>query len=152
MSIHIVCIEVDDPDHQKALETLFIEYASDVSVSIESNIVAQLNALPYFHGFLCLDDNKPLGFAICFESFSTYRAKKLLNIHDFMIARKARGQGLGKLLLTSIEEYCRERDFLKITLEVEQDNYVAKNLYSVSGYEDFQVVLKGLEHWQKYLI
>ncbi|HIF5585247.1 TPA: GNAT family N-acetyltransferase [Vibrio parahaemolyticus] len=152
MSTEIKYIEVNNLEHRKTLEALFREYSSDVSASIESTIVNQLFELPYFHGFLCLNDDVPLGFAVCFESFSTYRARKMLNIHDFMISSNARGQGLGKLLLGGIENYCSENDYLKITLEVDEENTVAKKLYSSLGYEDYQVVLKGLNHWQKYLI
>ncbi|EJG1067345.1 GNAT family N-acetyltransferase [Vibrio parahaemolyticus O1] len=152
MSTQIKYIEVDQLEHLNALETLFREYSSDVSASIESTIVKQLFELPYFHGFLCVHDNEAVGFAVCFESFSTYRARKVLNIHDFMISSNARGLGLGKLLLSGIENYCRENDYLKITLEVDEENVVAKKLYSSLGYEDFQVVLKGLNHWQKYLV
>jgi len=151
MSTEIKYIEVNNLEHRQTVETLFQEYSSDVSAPIESTIVNQLFELPYFHGFLCVNDNEPVGFAVCFESFSTYRARKVLNIHDFMISNKARGQGLGNVLLSGIENYCRENDYLKITLEVDEDNVVAKRLYSSLGYEDFQVKLKGLNHWQKYL-
>ncbi len=42
-------------------------------------------------------------------------------------------------------------DYLKITLEVGDDNVAAKKLYSSLDYEDYRVVLKGQQHWQKYL-
>lgn len=152
MSTQIQYIDIRNLEHRKALEALFREYSLDTSASIESTIVNQLFELPYFHGFLCMNGNEEQGFAVCFESFSTYRAKKMLNIHDFMISRNARGLGLGKLLLSGIENYCFENDYLKITLEVDEDNEIAKRLYSSLGYEDFQVVLTGLNHWQKYLV
>ncbi|NMT18107.1 GNAT family N-acetyltransferase, partial [Vibrio parahaemolyticus] len=50
-----------------------------------------------------------------------------------------------------VEQYCRDNDYLKITLEVGDDNVVAKKLYSSLDYEDYRVVLKGQQHWQKYL-
>ncbi len=152
MNTEIKYIDVNNLEHRKALEALFREYSSDASAPIESTIVSQLFEFPYFHGFLCFSDTAPLGFAVCFESFSTYRARKVLNIHDFMISSNARGQGLGKLLLDAIENYCCENDYLKITLEVDEENSIAKRLYSSLGYEDFQVVLTGLNHWQKYLV
>ncbi|SGZ01322.1 Acetyltransferase, gnat family [Moritella viscosa] len=152
MSTFIKYIEVDNLEHREALELLFQEYSSGVSATIDSTIVNQLFALPYFHGFLCFTGNKPLGFAVCFESYSTYRARKVLNIHDFMISSNSRGKGLGKLLLKGIEAYCRENDYLKITLEVDDDNLVAKQLYGSCDYEDYQVALMGLNHWQKYLV
>ncbi|RKF17390.1 GNAT family N-acetyltransferase [Alginatibacterium sediminis] len=152
MSNSIKYIEVGSLDHRNALDSLFQEYSSGVSASIDSTIVSQLLELPYFRGFLCFADNKPAGFAVCFESYSTYRARKVLNIHDFMVSNRYCGKGLAKSLLASIEQYCFENDYLKITLEVDDDNKIAQRLYESCGFEDFQVVLKGLNHWQKYLV
>ncbi|MBE5187122.1 GNAT family N-acetyltransferase, partial [Vibrio parahaemolyticus] len=53
--------------------------------------------------------------------------------------------------LNGVEQYCRDNDYLKITLEVGDDNVAAKKLYSSLDYEDYRVVLKGQQHWQKYL-
>lgn len=68
-----------------------------------------------------------------------------------MVSSKYRGIGVGKALLNGIEQYCRENEYLKITLEVDGDNVAARKLYSSCDFEDYQVVLKGLLHWQKYL-
>ncbi|TOH22908.1 GNAT family N-acetyltransferase, partial [Vibrio parahaemolyticus] len=62
-----------------------------------------------------------------------------------------RGKGVGKVQLNSIEQYCRDNDYLKITLEVGDDNVAAKKLYSSLDYKDYRVVSKGQQHWQKYL-
>ena len=148
----IVRIEVDSHEQRSQFEALFYEYSSALSASIEPHVVKQLFELPYFHGFICCVDNKPAAFAVCFESYSTYRAKKVLNIHDFMVSSSYRGKGVGKALLSGIEQYCCDSGYLKITLEVDEDNVAAQNLYNACDYEDYQVVLKGLLHWQKYLI
>jgi GNAT superfamily N-acetyltransferase len=132
-------------------DSLFNEYKLGLPVELEPTVVGQLFELPYFHGFICFFGNKPAGFAVCFESYSTYRAKKVMNIHDFMVSGHFRGQGLGRVQLNGIEQYCRDNQYLKITLEVDDDNTVAKKLYGSCDYEDFHVVLKGLHHWQKYL-
>ena len=56
-----------------------------------------------------------------------------------------------KAQLNGIEQYCRDNDYFKITLEVGDDNFTAKKLYSSLDHEDYRVVLKGQQHWQKYL-
>jgi len=151
MDISVKRIEIGNDEHQEMFKSLFNEYASELPAEIGTTVVNQLFALSYFHGFISFVDNKPAGFAVCFESFSTYRAKKIINIHDFMVSDSYRGKGLGKAQLNGIELYCRENNYVKITLEVDDDNVAAKNLYSSCGYEDFRVVLKDLHHWQKYL-
>jgi GNAT superfamily N-acetyltransferase len=144
-------IDVTNTQHKEAFVSLFDEYVSALPVEAQSEVVNQLFALPYFHGFICFVDNEPAAFAVCFESYSTYRARKVLNIHDFMVSAVYRGQGVGKQQLKFIEQYCRENNYLKITLEVDDENKSAQQLYATCGFEDFKVVLKGLNHWQKYL-
>ncbi|GAJ78864.1 LOW QUALITY PROTEIN: histone acetyltransferase HPA2 [Vibrio sp. JCM 18905] len=150
MEITIRRIETESIEDKGIFETLFIEYLSGFSVELDLSVIAQLFALPYFH-FISFVDNKPAGFAVCFESFSTYRAQGVMNIHDFMVLDNFRGKGVGKAQLNGIEQYCRDNDYLKITLEVGDDNVAAKKLYSSLDYEDYRVVLKGQQHWQKYL-
>ncbi|WP_325894997.1 GNAT family N-acetyltransferase [Grimontia sp. NTOU-MAR1] len=151
MKIIVKRIDVESFEDKDIFESLFKEYLSGSSLTLDLNVINQLFLLPYFHGFVSFVDQEPSGFGVCFESFSTYRAQKVMNIHDFMISDKFQGKGVGKTLLDGIEKYCRDNGFLKITLEVGDDNVAAKKLYSSRNYEDYRVVLKGQLHWQKYL-
>ncbi|MDB1125953.1 GNAT family N-acetyltransferase [Vibrio algarum] len=143
----VVLFNSDNRLHKQDLERLFVEYSDQVA----PDIVDKLSTLAYFTGFILYIDNQPAGFAVCFDSFSTYRSQPVLNIHDFMIAKDFQGKKLGKVLLNAIEKYGRKQDVVKITLEVDDNNDVAKKLYASCGFEDHEVVLKGLMHWQKYL-
>ncbi|EHH2514726.1 GNAT family N-acetyltransferase [Vibrio parahaemolyticus] len=151
MEITFRRIERESTEDKGIFETLFKEYLSGFSVELDPSVIARLFALPYFYGFISFVDNKPAGFAVCFESFSTYRAQRVMNIHDFMVSDNFRSKGVGRAQLNGIEQYCHDNDYVKITLEVGDDNVAAKKLYSSLGYEDYRVVLKGQQHWQKYL-
>ncbi|WP_428755031.1 GNAT family N-acetyltransferase [Vibrio cionasavignyae] len=151
LNTSVVHVDIRQGVHYILFKTLFDEYSSKLSAEIDPNTVKNLFELPYFHGFLCFFENQPAGFAVCFESYSTYRAKKVINIHDFMVSDNFRGQGVGKVLLHGIERYCQECGVLKITLEVDDENTVAKRLYRSCDFKDYQVEQKGLQHWQKYL-
>ncbi|MBD8513848.1 GNAT family N-acetyltransferase [Photobacterium sp. WH77] len=151
MEILVKHLEPGNSEHKNLFESLFREYLSGFSVAFDPAVIEQLFALSYFHGFMSFIDDKPAGFAVCFESFSTYRLQRVMNIHDFMVANRCRGKGVGKAQLHAIEQYCRDNHYLKITLEVADDNIAAKKLYSSCQYEDYRVVLKGQQHWQKYL-
>ncbi|SON48374.1 Acetyltransferase family protein [Vibrio tapetis subsp. tapetis] len=144
-------IDINNNLQRSQFNQLFNEYAKAVSANLDPLVTNKIFELPYFHGFLCYIEQQPVAFAVCFESFSTYRSKKVLNIHDFMVSLNHRGQGMGKILLAGIEQHCIEQDFLKITLEVDEDNIAAQKLYTSCRFEDHQVALKGLLHWQKYL-
>ncbi len=145
-------IYVERDKHYLEFNDLFEEYASDLPEEVRSKVVGQLFELPYFHGFICFVNNQPAACAVCYESFSTCRSMKLLNVHDFMVSERYRGKGLGKILLNGIEQYCNANEYLKITLEVNNNNTVAKKLYQSCGFEDYQVEQKDLNHWQKYLV
>ncbi|HHY0383045.1 TPA: hypothetical protein ACVU3Y_004463 [Vibrio parahaemolyticus] len=78
MEITFRRIERESTEDKGIFETLFKEYLSGFSVELDPSVIARLFALPYFYGFISFVDNKPAGFAVCFESFSTYRAQKLI--------------------------------------------------------------------------
>ena len=81
-------------------------------------------------------DNQIVGLATCFINFSTFKAKPYINIHDVFIDIHHRGKGLGSSLLQQIESIAKERKYCKITLEVREDNFAAKNLYTELGFND----------------
>ncbi|WP_413113583.1 GNAT family N-acetyltransferase [Thaumasiovibrio sp. DFM-14] len=151
MEILIRRLETESNEDKGIFESLFSEYLSGLSVELDPTVISQLFALSYFYGFISFVDNQPAGFAVCFESFSTYRAQRVMNIHDFMVSDSFRGQGVGKEQLNGIEQYCRDNGYFKITLEVGDDNVAAKKLYSSCDYVDYRVALKGQQHWQKHL-
>ncbi|MDF4902115.1 hypothetical protein P3551_22795 [Vibrio parahaemolyticus] len=77
MEIIIRRIETESIEDKGIFETLFREYLSGFSVELDLSVIAQLFALPYFYGCISFVDNKPAGFAVCFESFSTFVVKVL---------------------------------------------------------------------------
>ncbi|MBV7298398.1 GNAT family N-acetyltransferase [Enterovibrio paralichthyis] len=151
MEISVTRIDKTNAEHERMFGVLFSEYMADEPVEFDLSVVRHLFTLPYFHGFMTFVDGQPAGCAVCFESYSTHSNKNVMNIHDFMVSGKFRGKGLGKAQLTGIEQYCRENNYVKITLEVAGDNEVAKKLYRSCEFEDFNVFLKDQLHWQKYL-
>ncbi|MCL9781876.1 GNAT family N-acetyltransferase [Vibrio sp. S4M6] len=152
MTKKVLKIHIENPAQCTHFRTLFQEYNSKLSDAAIELMVEQLLALPYFHGFVCYSDNRPAGFAICYESFSTYTGKKVLNIHDFMITLHCRNQKLGQYLLEHIENFCREHDYGKITLEVNEKNTAAQNLYHSCGFSDLSTKNENILHWEKQLI
>ena len=95
----------------------------------------------------------PVGFSICFLGFSTFLARPLLNIHDIFVDLSVRGRGIGAMLLERIEASARELNCCRITLEVREDNRVARGLYRKVGFDRVVVGAKriALEFWHKPL-
>jgi len=84
--------------------------------------------------FLAHSGEAFVGLAICLPSFSSFRARPLLNIHDIAVVPEHRGKGIGRALLAAIEQEARRRGCAKITLEVRSDNSLAMDLYRRCGF------------------
>jgi ribosomal protein S18 acetylase RimI-like enzyme len=120
---------------------------------IKENIAVELSKVPGAFSVLCYVDDKPAGLANCFQAFSTFKCKPLINIHDVVVAKKFRGLGISQFLLTKVEERAKELGCCKITLEVLEGNETARNSYHKFGFEGFELDPKVGQalFWQKLL-
>jgi ribosomal protein S18 acetylase RimI-like enzyme len=75
-----------------------------------------------------------IGLALCLPSFSSFRARPVLNIHDIAVAPSHRGKRVGQALLKAVEDEARRRGCCKVTLEVRSDNAVAMATYRRAGF------------------
>ncbi len=156
MSITIIEADYNNPAHGDAIVALLRAYAmdpmgggEDLSQYAQDNVVAGLAAHHGAFTFLAYDGETPVGIADCMTEFSTFKAKKDVNIHDVAVLESARGKGVGKALFAAIEERARALDAGKITLEVLHHNHGAKGLYASLGYGDTP---QGAYHfWTKEL-
>lgn len=79
-------------------------------------------------------DGKAVGIATCFRGFSTFYAQPLLNIHDLAVLPKFRGQRIGARLLEAVEHHARQLGCCKVTLEVQEKNHRARQVYQRAGF------------------
>jgi ribosomal protein S18 acetylase RimI-like enzyme len=81
-------------------------------------------------------DSTPVGMANCLTSFSTFRARPRINIHDLVVHADYRGHGLGRKLIEAVCEQSRARGACQVTLEVRADNEHARRLYQRCGFQN----------------
>ena len=93
------------------------------------------NHVGYLGFFACVGDEFA-ALANCNINFSTWQARPLINIHDFVVSPGFRGQGTGLYLLEEIENYARQNGFCRINLEVSHENVKAQKLYLKAGYRE----------------
>jgi GNAT superfamily N-acetyltransferase len=79
-------------------------------------------------------DGAPAGLANCFEAFSTFSCKPLINIHDLMVLPAFRGNGISQKLLQKVEDIAQSKGCCKVTLEVLSGNEPAKASYEKFGF------------------
>jgi ribosomal protein S18 acetylase RimI-like enzyme len=158
--IEIVRTDLTQRHHSEALVMLLNEYALDpmgggspLSAFVLGNLVPRLRDRPGFHGVMAWVDGQPAGLINCFEGFSTFAARPLLNIHDVVVSKAHRGQGLFKQMYAEVEAIARSIDACKLTLEVLSENTVAQGAYRSVGFAGYELdpTAGHALFWQKKL-
>lgn len=146
MKIDVIRADYRDRRHADDLVYLLNAYAQDpmgggtpLTPQVRENLAPALATLPQAFSLLCYVDGKPAGLANCLEGFSTFKCRKLINIHDIAVLSEFRGMGLGQRLLQQVELVARERDCCKLTLEVLEGNEVARASYRKFGFASYQL-------------
>lgn len=102
---------------------------------VQASLVQGLKDHPMSLIFLAYVDGKAIGIATCFVGFSTFAAKRLINVHDLAVHADYQGQGIGGQLLEHVKRVGRERGYASVTLEVRMDNIPGRRLYSRLGFQ-----------------
>jgi len=139
--IKIVEADLNRTDHQQAVTELVNANAMDpmgngkpLSDETRSALIPGLRRHPTTIIFLAYENGKAVGIAVCFQGFSTFAARPLINIHDIAINPEYRGQGTGRRLLEAIEQKARKTGCCKVTLEVQENNRRARQVYEAAGF------------------
>jgi len=160
MPIKIVQVNYNDPQHGRHLIEMLDCYANDpmggneaLTDYVAQNLVYELSNRKEAISILAYVQGQPAGLLNCFEGFSTFNCKPLINIHDLIVATEFRGMSLSTKMLTMVEEIAKERDCCKLTLEVLEKNVIAINSYKKFGFHQYQLdpVMGKAEFWEKKL-
>ncbi|MFJ5295966.1 GNAT family N-acetyltransferase [Pseudomonas sp. NPDC088368] len=149
-----------NPVHAEAIGFLINQYAEDamgggesLSQDAREQLALELAKRPHAFSVLAFISGEPVGLVNCFEGFSTFACRPLVNIHDVVVIASARGLGISQKMLAKVEEIARQRGCCKMTLEVLEGNEVAQGAYRKLGFSDYQLdpkMGKAL-FWQKAL-
>lgn len=159
IDIHIA--DLNKPGHAEALTDLLDRYAQhpmggrkhlpEFTVRKLAPTLAQRNDCTVI---LAYDGNLAVGLCNCFDTFSTFACKPILNIHDVYVKKTYRGQGIAALMMQKAEQIAQDKGCCKITLEVLKNNEAAKVSYRASGYAPYQLdpQFGQAEFWQKPIL
>lgn len=160
MSIEIINGDLANPAHAQALVQLLSEYALDpmgggkaLPDEVQQALAQRLAERTDYHFVLARDASGFVGLVNCFEGFSTFKGKPLINIHDVIVSMRARGRGVARLMLQQVEAIARERGCCKLTLEVLEGNQPAQNSYRAVGFKGYELdpVMGRAMFWEKPL-
>jgi GNAT superfamily N-acetyltransferase len=156
--IHIA--DLHQPEDANALLDLLNQYATDPMGGGQSlpeytreNLVSNLSHRQDCIVILAYHEKRAVGLCNCFEGFSTFACRPLLNIHDVFVTQHYQGQGIARQMMQKVEQLAMERGCCKLTLEVLANNAPAKKAYTDLGYQPYELDKQfgQAEFWQKKL-
>ncbi len=140
-SISIVEADLARPEHARDVVALTQTYASDpmgnggpLPADVVERLISGLRQHPTTLVLLAYSGDQAVGIATCFRGFSTFRARPLLNVHDLAVAPSHRHRGIGARLLAAVEQRALELGCCRLTLEVQENNAVARRAYARAGF------------------
>ncbi len=161
MNVEIIKADYSNPIHKKDILFLLNEYASEpmgggkpLDNEVKNNLVNELSKLSHAFSLIGYVGGTPAGLVNCFESFSTFACKPIINIHDFMVQKKYRGKGISQKLLARVEEIAKSKGCCKVTLEVLSNNKAAIASYKKFGFSGYELnPTSGVaQFWQKAIV
>jgi ribosomal protein S18 acetylase RimI-like enzyme len=160
MNIEILIVDYNDPQQGKDLAYLLDQYAKDpmgggvgLSDEVKATLASSLAKVPHAYSAIAYADGKPAGLINCFEAFSTFKCKPLVNIHDIIVVSAFRGLGLSQKMLAKVAAVAKDKGCCKLTLEVLDGNQTAKNAYIKFGFAGYELdpVMGKAMFWDKPL-
>ena len=161
MLVEVIKANYSNKKHAREIPMLLDQYASGpmgggkpLSEDVKNNLVKELSKLPYAFSIIAYVEGQPAGLINCFEGFSTFLCKPLINIHDVIVVKQSRGHNISQKMLAKVEEIARSKGCCKITLEVLSNNEIAKAAYSKFGFSGYRLGPEtGIaQFWQKWLM
>lgn len=141
--VQIKLADLSDPRQQIAIVELVNAYALEpqgggerLPDEINARIPQVIRDTAGAFVILAWDESRPVGGAICFRGFSTFKGQPVVNVHDLSVLASHRGRGIGRALLAAVESHARETGCCKVTMEVREANPQAEDLYRKLGYSD----------------
>lgn len=160
MKIKVSIADYSNKQHGQDIVYLLDSYAKDpmgggkpLPEYVKGNLANCLSKVPHAFSFICYVDGIPAGLINCFEAFSTFTCKPLINIHDIIVLKRFRGRGISQLLLDEVEVVAKAKGCGKITLEVLEGNDIARQAYNKFGFLGYELDPKmgNALFWQKVL-
>ena len=84
---------------------------------------------PRFEAFIAYLDDEPVGYAICFETYSSFLAKPTMYLEDLFVLDGKREHGVGSALFDHVLKMARERGCGRMEWQVLDWNQLARDFY-----------------------
>ena len=136
MPLHIRPARPDDAEtiHRFIFELATYEGAPDaVEVTPAELRIPLGSATPPFECLIAELDGRPVGFAIFFPNYSTWRGRRGIYLEDLFVSEAYRGRGIGSALLRHVAALARSRGCARVEWAVLDWNRPAIDFYCSLG-------------------
>jgi GNAT superfamily N-acetyltransferase len=124
-------------------ELAIFERAPEAVVATEADLLRHgFGANPQYEAILAFVGDQPAGMALFHRRFSTWAGRPCMYLEDLYVSEAARGQGVGRRLLTRLATITLERGWGRIDFQVLDWN-PARNFYSRLG-------MSHISEWLRY--
>lgn len=120
--------------HRFIVELAVYEREPDAVVTTPTVLRDQLaSERPPFEARIALWGEEPVGFALFFPTYSTWRGRPGLWLEDFYVTPSARGKGVGEALFQDLLALAKARDYGRFELTALDWNELAHRFYEKRG-------------------
>jgi ribosomal protein S18 acetylase RimI-like enzyme len=100
-------------------------------------LLGRLVSQPQFGAvWLATMGRDPVGYAVVTFMFSLEHRGMMAEIDELFVLPEARSYGVGSSLLAACEKYLWAREFVRLQLQIDRDNHLARSFYRRHGFED----------------
>lgn len=134
-----IAIRLASADDAEKIQLLVVDLAeatgelNGISSSADDFRRALSGPDPAIHAFIVERNLEPVGVAIFFLTFSTWRGNQGVYLQDIYLCADSRGTGAGRRLLAKVAAWAVERGADHLRLSVDNDNDSAQAFYESIG-------------------
>ncbi|MFK7990034.1 MAG: N-acetyltransferase family protein [Sandaracinaceae bacterium] len=132
--VRLATVADADTIHRFIVELAVYEREPDAVEVTPDVLAAQLGASPPpFECLLAFDGATPLGMALFFHTYSTWRGRQGIHLEDLWVTPAARRRGVGRQLMSALAKTAQERDCARLEWAVLDWNELALAFYRGLG-------------------
>jgi len=153
--IKVLHCNFDSQAHCEALVNLMNEYITDrmgggtpYTEEQKQKLISGLRNHPSKLVIFAVAGGQFIGLVNSFINFATFTVKPFINVHDVIVTRAWRNNGVGRIMISEVIREAVGMGCSKVTLEVREDNENAKYLYKSLGFHDSE---PRQYYWSKYI-
>ncbi|WP_056033596.1 N-acetyltransferase [Loktanella sp. 3ANDIMAR09] len=89
---------------------------------------------PWLWGLIARHGSRPAGYALMVPTAQAQHGLRGLNLHHIFVVPDLRGCGLGRAIITAVEDHARGLDCAYVNIGTDPDNTGAQAAYRAMGY------------------